>query len=180
MKTRKTKLQVVASKENSRFAINGIYLDTEEKRLVATNGKCMAIIPAEIEEGDTTAILNAELWTEKRKKNEPIEAKVNGSAVMPNGKTFQHLDGQFPSYKDVIPTFEGKKTVKFSLDPSLLMDLAHAMGFNRTDEYGQGITLEMEVNEDGENTGSPILITNKIDFEFTKEKAKGLLMPIQY
>jgi len=96
MKTIKTNLHAVTSRESSRFAIGGIYLDTKNKSLVSTNGKALAVIPVEIEEGDTTAILSPELWTEKRKRNELIEAKVNGKTIMPNGKTFDNIDGEFP------------------------------------------------------------------------------------
>lgn len=170
MRVIKTKLHGLVSKEQSRYGIAAIQFDAEKNRVAATNGKALAILPAEVEEGDHSAIIDAGLWAEKRRKGEMVAATINGCATMPNGKVFPNMECHYPDVDQVIPKFNGK-TVKLCIDPKLLFTLAEAMG---RDNDNTGVMLEMQANEKG-LVVDYISVTNNIDFN--GEKAIGVIMP---
>ena len=117
-----------AAGEESRYSLNGIYLEkTEDKkglRMVATDGHRLAIITREIEhvgklQLDKGVILPRKGMAEVKKILEGAEGliqfgiKENSAVVKTNAtKVFMRLiDGEFPEYKRVIPEEPQRKKV---------------------------------------------------------------------
>ena len=135
------KLHRACAKENSRYAINGAYLDKygESPLLVATNGRILAAVPVDDADGDTAQIVPADAV-----KNATTGAGVFG-LISANGHIKSSRgpgkpeteypkfddDARFPVWRDVVPNAEDSSKgewLTIGLDASLLHDLANAIG----------------------------------------------------
>ena len=167
-------LKHVASKEASRYALNGINI--EPGRAMATNGKVAAIVKAP-KEGDKSngfksAIIGSDLL-KKIEKNMPkmgeaelVETKKGLEISIPEGPDTtvimaKALSGTFPNLESVWPKGEPKATI--CLDVDLLMDLAkvaEAAGDNRR------LTLEIHAPD------APVKVTSP-----SNDRFEGIIVP---
>ena len=129
-------IEKVLCKDATRHAITETYLDTENGcgSLIATNGKSIAVIPVELEEGDVAGYVATEGIKQARKADKRASfpsLKLNGTLKLSNGvempRTTLPTGTQFPQWRQVIPKDEGY-TVEFAFDAKLLYELAQAMG----------------------------------------------------
>ena len=117
-----------AAGEESRYSLNGIFLEkTEDKKglqMVATDGHRLAIINRELDQAgkmqlEKGVILPRKGMAEVKKILEGAEGKVQfgikeNSAVVKTNATLifmRLIDGEFPEYKRVIPEVREKKVV---------------------------------------------------------------------
>ena len=125
-------IHLSASTDAYRPHLNGVYLDAEKGRLVATNGTMLASVPCEVEHGDEAGILPADAIKAARKvagaKGEPGIA-CNGSAAVHGGASYpRDKDVQFPPYEKVVPAPSPEDEVVIGLDAALLLKLAKSLG----------------------------------------------------
>lgn len=157
---------LAVSKDETRYALNNLHLDTAAKRLVATDGHMLCSIPVEVQEGDTTGPIQPDAFAMARKdqrKSGTVEIKANGSVALPNGVTYERPNvGQFPDYAQVIPE-ANRDGFKIGLDARLLYDLAVAIG----SEKGRAIVTLCF----GKDSADPIRVTR------SDNEAVGVLMP---
>jgi len=143
MKLPATKIEAVVAKVASRFSIEGVLYQPERKRLCATDGCTLAIIPVEPEEGDKACIIPAEAFKAARRLKPPVVYHVSidtsgddivvgikvGDEFVGPKSLFAPLEGQFPDvehmYDNYVPVL-GTEPI-FSLDITLLTKLAEAM-----------------------------------------------------
>lgn len=137
MKLEKTvKIEGAASQDETRFALNAPYLDITEGHgtLVATDGRMLARMPVELEDGDTAGYVPVAALAAARKvakKGEQLAVRLNGQAIVSSAgqeATFARnaAEAQFPNWRQVIPKDEPK--ARIALNPELLLRLAKAIG----------------------------------------------------
>jgi DNA polymerase III sliding clamp (beta) subunit (PCNA family) len=143
MRIPEAKIELAASQEETRFALQSVKLDTESKTLCATDGHICAVIPAQVADDDKSALIALQTIKALRQlqktsknlqgKNVPLDVHTNGKVtVEANGGKLEHsyADGTFPRIDQVKPKFEGKPTV--TLDAALLLRLAQALTASNT------------------------------------------------
>lgn len=171
MKTkREYKPELCVSKDFARPNLQHVFLDTNNKKLVATDGQRMCILPCSTEETDTSGHIPSEALKEARKsakayKNPDLTISANGSAQVENNSYARPDKGPFPPWQRVEPKFkEGDKgTTSICLNANLLASLTEALG-----SKSGIVTLTFQ---DPEELG-PILVNPSGD-----QEAYGVLMP---
>ena len=132
MKLPEAKIELAADPDT----LNAVKLDVEHKRIMATNGYILAVLPCEVSPEDHSALISLESIKQmramqKRAKSVPIEIRTNGKAVVTGpgeSAEFELTTGQFPNVDMVIPkgeAYDGPCTIAFNVD--LLMRLAKAL-----------------------------------------------------
>ena len=115
--------------------LQNVYFDADKQKLIATDGKHMAVIPCEKEDGDTSGFISPEAIKEYRKQSKKslVSLIANGqqkigpfSLERPTTETH----GQYPNWEAVIPKEDAEKPVTFEvgLNASLLLQIAQALG----------------------------------------------------
>lgn len=140
----RTNIGAACATETTRYALCGALC--KGNRLIATNGRIMAIAHADVER---TAEAPAELIIDRKEFKGARELRVNGrvetiGGTVRNPKSAMHslVDGTFPDYSSVFPPRDAKR-VWFSLNVELLSQLAEAIG--ATDG---NVSLGIEINPD--------------------------------
>lgn len=175
MKIPTNKIEAAAATEASRYTLQAVKLDVQQKRLMATDGHILAVIPAEVSADDHSGLISLETFKnirgmEKRCKL-AVEVKLNGkvTAESPTGERLEHeyATGTFPNVDMVIPKFDGPATISF--DVKLLLRLAEALKSEPMGKHEPGfVSLWIK------DVNSPILVKS------TKSEDKGaigVLMP---
>lgn len=136
------RLELAASKDDTRPHLNQVYLDVEAVPpvLVATSGHVLALVPVELHPDDVTGPIALDALADARKA-----AGRGADAVCelraPEGGT-RSVDGvirprggeDFPPYKRVMVDYDGQKDcVSIGLDAKLLWELAQALGCKKDD-----------------------------------------------
>jgi len=62
MKLPEAKIELAASDEASRYTLQAVKLDVEHKRIMATDGHILAIVPCEVSPDDHSALLSLGPW----------------------------------------------------------------------------------------------------------------------
>src|SRR3990172_5585006 len=123
MKTPNSKIENGVAKKDMRYYLNDAWLDVEKKRIVSTNGHICAIVPIEMDDGDTTGPVSVEVLKQAR-KFKSTHIKANGSYTLDNNATFERpgMDSKYPDVDRVVPNKE-TDTVEIVLDATLLLML---------------------------------------------------------
>lgn len=163
---KKYKIDRAASDDPTR-AVHNVLLSDNEKQavLVATNGRILAVVPVEKQDGDTNGLIPAKAFIELRREfpkkyDQMMSAQVNGAVVLPSGRTFQMGEGTFPKWEMIIPKADSRP-FKVKLNPTHLVDLAEAIG------SADGVTLSFDPADPQQS-----IVVNE------GAKAFGLLMPM--
>lgn len=163
---KKCKIELIASKDETRSAINDPYLDGN--LLVATDGRKMVVLTVELEEGDTDGYISKEALIQARKlaiKNNPsiISAKQE-SLRLANGTILQRKsDTQFPKWKQVIPEKNDNRK-EISFNAKFLWEMAQSMGAEN---------VKISILDEK----SPLIIYPLL-FDNPGSKDYGVLMPV--
>jgi hypothetical protein len=113
--------------------LQNVYFDADKQKLIATDGKHMAVVACEKEEGDTSGFISPEAIKEYRKQSKKslVSLVANGqqkigpfSLERPTAE--QH--GQFPNWEMVLPKADNPVTFEISFNASMLLELAQASG----------------------------------------------------
>lgn len=192
MKLNKTyRIEEACWAEKGREPLQAPHLDVENKRLVATDGRIMAILPVHPEEGDMSGPVPIEAIQASRKARERIHC--NGLVAVEGGPTYARPDlGTFPAlWKDItdkgVTEWFAQETkaagsVHLALDVDLLMSLAKALG-----KDAKASIVHLRFNADAGLCTGPILVTlaktvppEHVDGENEgeiRQKPLGILMP---
>ena len=128
------KLEKVCIKDDARYALANPFYDAEAKCIVATNGHALAIVPVEIHDSEQVSdgYIPVDALKESRRQ------KVLKGNLIVDDKTVKIVDGptydrpeggQFPTWRKVYPS--GSPVFALTINPQLLLNLAHAMGAGR-------------------------------------------------
>lgn len=151
MKLPEAKIELGADDTVSRYTLNAVQLDVPNKRIMATNGHILAIVPCEVSDTDHSALLSLESIKQmramqKRAKSIPIQITTNGKVTATFGGESQEHElatGTFPRVDMVIPKgekYEGPATI--TLNVALLLRLAKAIGAQKdTDNIVVSLTV---------------------------------------
>lgn len=173
----------VLKSEPGRYAMHAASLEIEDGmgRLVATNGRALAVVPVELSEGDEPGLVPREAigappqnvegldddgeWYSVRAALPQAEIRVRkgGSSVTHDHKA---PEGEFPKWNSVLPAADAPGTLVVKLSTELLHDLARAIGAAE-----KGVTLRIpQPGADGE-----IRTAIRVEGE---DGAVGAIMPI--
>ena len=166
-----SKIESVCSDDKSRPSIQNAWLDAEKGRIIATNGKIMAIVEITTDEGDVTGPITPDAIKAARKeaRRSELSIQANGSLVLPSGVSLPRPSvgeefGQvppFPNCDAVWPSDANPIVFQVGLDAELLLKLALALSKDGEAKVRLKFTSSDEV----------IQVTG------TNRLAKGLLMP---
>ena len=135
---KKYKIEEAASSDKTRYAINCVRIDAlnGSAKAIATDGKIMAIVPIELQDGDKSEVsLPCDAIKAARKAAGKVFApqiKLNGHAVVEDGngsRAFNYNEDRYPNFAQVIPK-ESKpdEVYNISFDVKLLTRLWKALG----------------------------------------------------
>jgi hypothetical protein len=169
------KIENAASKDQTRAALMNPYLErgADGDKVIATDGRMLAVLPVECDEKDVTGYIPRECLKDARKAGGVIlngVAEVYGGASYPRGTQYN-----FPQWRQVMPDYSNRRTIKLGIDPALLKRLADAIGAEKVclefpldepNEWHSGdcITEPLTVRPANDNSGNP---------------AHGVLMPVR-
>ena len=183
---RNAKIEAAVCPDQFRYGLTHIRVDCQGPSpvLVATNGNILAVVPVELEPGDTEGDLPAAVVAEARKacgrKVERFSVKANGHieyATKVGTVTLPRKEfGRFPDWRSVVPdadrlTVGPSKDFRVGIDPSLLLSVSEAIGAGRV-ELRFGGALD------------PILVypcagPHNDTAEWRAPKAWGIIMPVR-
>jgi DNA polymerase III sliding clamp (beta) subunit (PCNA family) len=125
----KYKPELCASKDYTRPMLAHVELDVEHKRMLATDGHRLVVVPVTIEDHDASGPISKEALVASRKatKNTNGDAwiKANGSLAVYGATLDRPAARQFPPVEQVIPK-DRKATISFSA--KYLKEIADALG----------------------------------------------------
>lgn len=132
MKLPNTEIELAACTEGSRYTLKVVKLDVANKRMLATDGHILAIVPVEVSETDHDGLLTVDSIKQARKLHKSAkgisEMSVNGKFTVKAGAQQAEFDlttGQFPNADAVVPKVSGPPTV--TINANLLLRLAKAI-----------------------------------------------------
>lgn len=177
------KIEQCVSTDKTRYTLTQPYLDIRdgEARMVATDGRCMAVVPVDVDASDVSGHVPVESFKTARKKVwgklTMTELSVGGSAVSVGDYTWKRPDlGTFPNWRGVIPSPEKDKTetLRLGINPEYLARVAEAIG---TDGH---VVLEIPVETQGRYKGQVLnaIVVRPSDKGAVKG-AFGLVMPVR-
>lgn len=163
------KIELAASKDQTRAAIVNPYLDRgpDGDKVIATNGRILAVLPVECDEKDVSGYVPRECLKDARKAGGVVlngVAEIYGGASYPRGTEYN-----FPNWRQVMPDYSKRKTVKLGIDPALLKALADAIG-------AEIVHLEFPVDEQTDTVLDP-LIVKPSGRSGGENPAHGVIMP---
>ena len=170
-----SKIELIASCDETRPHLLHPYLDVDAKVLVATDGHRMVKHPVIIDDGDVSAFVSKESIKAARKlatKVEDLEINVGAKTLrLINGMTMPTppSDCPFPPYDKVIPNYSGRTTVTVCLDAKYLLELCRALGGSAKDHTR--VRLTFPIPDEGKVMLDPIVV------EYGGSDAVGILMP---
>ena len=167
------KIESIASKDRTRAAICNPWIDTDNGKLIATNGMAMAVIPVEIEPGDSPGHVPCEAFKSARKgARGEFSMLCNDKVELPGGSTLPRDTSEMPpKWQAVMPASDRPVLCKIRLNAQMLAKLADAMGCD---------SVEIEIEDDS----SPLLIRPTWSGTLGSlppacPEAVGILMPIR-
>lgn len=184
---KEAKIEAITTSDKQRIALREAFLDIspDGAKLIATNGKAMAVIPVEVSPDDHAGYVSKDVLKAARKaagRLTDVQVALNGAAQLPNGITMprdgEAKDSQFPNWRKVWPNFEGKPTVTLAIDAHMLAKLAEAMGTT-------GVKLTVCPQQEGESFVRPVLVSPCGSGDYSQRispacpEAKGIIMPIR-
>lgn len=164
------KLEAIAGLD-TRYA--PIYLDVARKRVVATNGRSLAVIPVDVDDHDVSGEISKAAIVAARKlakRADESAIQANSSFVLSDGSSLPRAEHprHAPDANSVTP--KGAASFVIHLDAHLLKSLSDALGV----EAGDGVRIEFH-GDDG-----PMVVSPMVDklHRTDGRKPMGLLMPM--
>jgi len=155
-------------------ARNYIYINTIDKKAVATNGHIMAIVPIKVGDEENHLVSPEFLFKDAKRFGAyeyNVEKSEFGDRTVGIDKKKSELipDLVYPNYKDVIPDFSDYEA-RISFNAVLLKDLADALG-------SESVALTIKLNAE---TDSKKYTTKIMKVEALNDKeVVGYIMPVR-
>lgn len=135
MKLPNAKIEMAASPEESRYALHAVQLDTVGKRLMASDGHILAVIPADVSPEDNSGLIPVQAFTDMRKMVKAAKKDVyitcNGNVKATTGNStmeWAYVEGKFPNADAILADLKFEGPATFTLNLDLLVRLAAALG----------------------------------------------------
>jgi hypothetical protein len=138
---RSCRIEGVVGEDFARLGITNAELEVDRRRLVATNGKVIAIVEVQVDNGDVSGPVSLEALKAARANIRPRSAdphilcsatvlKTHGPPQSGMPIDLPRPTTVFPPYNAVVPecTPGEPGTITVGLDAQLLLDLARALG----------------------------------------------------
>lgn len=114
MKLPDTKLDLCAAKDDCRTYLNGVYLDVDNKRAIATNGHMLAVVPADVDYDEQSGLIDTAIMQQARKRANvkaaggAVAVHCNGAFTLVTGASYPRDDAyqesvQYPDIDKVVP-----------------------------------------------------------------------------
>ena len=179
-------LAKVLSKDESRPVLTCGYLDTERARLEGTDSYCLASIPVDVGETDTSGLIPATAIVALHKAARAWRGSVEDGPELVCGtetvelvtadgrQSWPRPGGQFPNVAQLVPA--NLSQFRIGINPKLLANVAAALG--SPEKVTVTFTLTSDASE-GDGAGyypsalRPFIVTNGGHGE------TGLVMPIR-
>lgn len=160
MKYPDTKIELAAGKSDVRAYLNAPYLDVDNAKLVATDGHILAVLPVELDDGDTSGPVPIEamkvarqrvnLRDENGAKTDPCikcntAAEVNSGASFPQGD----METKYPDYERVMAK-RPQVDPDITFDAKLLINLVDALS-----DRGEGSIVSLWFAKDPDGSINP-------------------------
>ena len=164
---KKYKLEKAVSTDENREAL--VNISVTRRHAIACDGKILAIVPVQVEEGDEVGWLTPDALKLARKAGprgfDTIRIGLNGTQELQDGSTIKR-----PSYKEIKPPkmlqillhAHRGRTLRIGINAGMLKDLADALG---TEE----VILEFSTPEEA-------ILVRPLHHE---EGVRGVLMPVR-
>jgi hypothetical protein len=166
-------LSKIIPKNDVREYLNNAHLDTENSRLIATDGEKLVIIPVTIDDGDTsgpvsTEAIKAAIKAAGKTGDAGITCKTD--LAVWNGATYPRPENYsstvYPNIDRVIPK---PAAVHVSINARMLADVQAAMGCKH------GVNLQFAVNSDGSiNRHAAVRVT-----AYGDDRPLAVIMPLR-
>lgn len=175
MKLPNTEIEMAVAKNDIRKYLNHAHLDVEKGRMIATDGKILAVVPVETDEEDTTGPVSLDAIKAARKGPKKSEATViaNGSLRVPmQGLTMDRPTdlGTFPDVdRPLNMARDGRLGPSICFDPALLADLGRAL--TRKDSDYRGVRVYLPASGGGSMLVEPCHVGT--------DGPVGVLMPMR-
>jgi len=167
---KKYKIELASSTNASRYILNSVRVEKisvtpsgRSGQAIATDGKILAIVPVQLEDGDKEeAVVSPKAFSIARKAcGKLVDARIelNGNARVASvdgEQSFEYIEGNYPNWKQVMPG-DYKKSLRVSLDAKLLLSLWKAIGGEAASN--NRINLEIDTQSDF----NPIKVTTEGD-----------------
>lgn len=177
------KIERCVSTDETRHVLTQPYLDIRdgEAHVVATDGRCMAIVPVDVDANDVAGHVPAESLKTARKVwgKLTLNTLVVGESSVSVGdyQWKRPVDmGQYPNWRGVVPNPENDKTetLRVGINPEFLSRVAEAIG---TDGH---VILEIPVESEGRYKGQVLnAIVVRPSDKGAVRGAFGLVMPVR-
>ena len=161
---KKYKLHKICASNRTRYAIHGVRYVPSEAILISTNGRAMAVVECQPEDGDKECTVPRQMFSMSEQTNVFNKAQVSiceGVAkIRRSGGELSAglLDGEYPDYK-LIPPKAGRKTISLTLDLKILQNLAAAIGAEEADEdSATPVILTIGIGETGNYDEKAIMV----------------------
>ena len=177
------KIERCVSQDETRHVLTQPYRDIRDgdAHVVATDGRCMAVVPVDVDANEVAGHVPAESL--KTASKVWVKLSMNTLAVGANDVSVgdytwkRPVDmGQFPSWRGVIPTPENDKTetLRVGINPEYLSRVAEAIG------AGKHVVLEIPVETQGRHKGRVLnAIVVRPSDNGAVRGAFGLVMPVR-
>ena len=159
---RTSKIELLASGDETRPHMLHPYLDVEAKALVATDGHRLIKHPVLLDDGDESAFVSVAAIKAARKlglKSDDIKIKVGSkSLTLIDGSVLPtpESDLSFPPYEKVIPNYKGRTMVTVGLDAKYLLEICQALGGSTKE--GTSVCLSFPLPDTGKDMLDPIVV----------------------
>jgi len=124
------KIELAASKEDSRYVLTEPYLDmSKDPVLVATSGAAIAVIPVEVCAEDIPGHVGVDALKLMRKsKRDQAVLTKDWIDVEGVGRVLRSDLGKFPNWRAVVPDKDREVTFAVGLNIKMLWELCQAIG----------------------------------------------------
>lgn len=165
----KCKPELICRRDGLRESLKSVYLDAENKKLVATNGVAMVVIPCSVDNGEKSGLIPSVAFQWARKCEGVM--RLIGKVASALGMFATRPKGLFVDWKSADPGYrEGSNgTATISFNPEELLRLCRAMGISSF--KGKGIALTFRPG-----SYDAILVTETTS-DISPGEAIGFLMP---
>lgn len=176
------KIEQCVSNDKTRYTLTQPYLDIREgeAHVIATDGRCMAVVPVNVDSTDVSGHVPVESLKTARKvwgKLTLNTLTVSAESVSVGDHQWKRPDlGAFPNWMQVVPNPEKNRTetLKVGINPEHLARVAEAIG---TDGH---VVLEIPVEMQGRYKGQVLnAIVVRPSDKGAVPGAFGLVMPVR-
>ena len=155
------KIELCASRDETRASLNYLHLDVEAKRLVAPDNYRRVVLPCDVDPADVSGPIPVDVLKDARriagKSGDVFVASLKDECRLLNGATYPKPDVEaFPKYKSVLVDYdETPGTVTIGINARYLWEMAQALGATKD---AANVMITVPVPSEGQQSRDPIQV----------------------